>query len=453
MNDLYDEVNKNNDSFDDDSLNKDSLNKEGSNNENVNEDSENENSLDLVQGEVVENVHYEDAKTPPELLNVETKDDKKHKRGKGKKVAAFVAAGMIFAMAGGIGGSALTLYYLPKLSIFKSSPLYKNLAQNSNNSTNNGFTVSPVLAKGEGLTVTEIAKKVGPAVVGISVKAAGTTDMFGFSAKGQEGMGSGIIFSEDGYILTNNHVIDGAQSISVILSTGKEVSAKVVNYDASLDLAVIKVTESVKMPAVAEFGNSKDLQAGDSVIAIGNPLGKEFLGTVTVGVISATNREMQTEGDKKQTFLQTDAAINPGNSGGPLVNSMGQVIGINTAKISVSGVEGLGFAIPIDEVKPQITNLTKPVLKIGIACKEVTSEISKTYNLPEGVYIAQLEGFSPAEKAGLKVGDVIVEFDGKKVKSVDEINSIKRSHNSGDVVKVKAVRDGKDESFDLKLTE
>lgn len=448
MDELYNEGNKNNDSSNKEITSEDSLNKE-----NINEDSLNEDSLNLVETEVIKDAYYEPIEQKTETFNAKIKNDKKSKRGKAKKVASFVAAGMIFTMLGGIGGSAFTLYYLPKLSVFKSSPLYKNLAQNSSSNTSGGFIASPVLSKGEGLTVAEIAKRVGPAVVGVSVKAAGSTDMFGFPVKGQEGMGSGIIFSEDGYILTNYHVINGAQNVSVILSTGKEVAAKVVNYDASLDLAVIKVTESIKMPAVAEFGNSKDLQVGDSVIAIGNPLGKDFLGTVTTGVISATKREMQSEGDKKQIFLQTDAAINPGNSGGPLVNSMGQVIGINTAKISESGVEGLGFAIPIDEVKPQIESLTKPVLKIGIACKEVTPEISKTYNLPEGVYIAQLEGFSAAEKAGLKVGDVIVEFDGKKVKSVDEINSIKRNHKSGDLVKVKAVRDGKNESFDLKLTE
>lgn len=401
-------------------------------------------------------------------MNYSNNDGKKKRRGNKKRIITYAAIGIICCMLGGIGVSAFTLYYLPKMSYFKQTPLYKTLNQaqgsdvnigtdtqntNSTNNTQSGVKSSQIVSKTEGLTVTEIAKKVGPAVVGVSIKTAPQTDEFGFSTREQEGMGSGIIFSADGYILTNYHVVSSAKQITVILYDGKEVPAKVVNYDSSLDLAVIKVTQSVKMPAVAEFGNSKDLEVGDSVVAIGNPLGKNFLGTVTSGIVSAVNREIQTEDNKTQKFIQTDAAINAGNSGGPLINSKGKVVGINSAKISESGVEGLGFSIPIDTVKPQIASLLKPALTIGIGCRDITADISKAYNIPEGVYVAQVDEYSSAEKAGIEVGDVIVKFDGQKVTTTDQMNSIKRQHNNGDIVKLDIVRDGKNKSINLKLSE
>lgn len=185
-------------------------------------------------------------------------------------------------------------------------------------------------------------------------------------------------------------------------------------------------------------------------MAIGNPLGKDFLGSVTTGVISAVNRKLD---EGKISYIQTDAAINQGNSGGPLVNSRGQVIGINTAKIGQNGVEGLGFAIPIDDVKGKITNLSKPVLRVGITAQDITEQLSKQYNFPVGVYIKEIQDFSPAEKAGLKPGDIITKFDGEKIKSVDEINKIKTRHQNGDIVKVEINRDGKVKELELKLTE
>jgi serine protease Do len=176
------------------------------------------------------------------------------------------------------------------------------------------------------------------------------------------------------------------------------------------------------------------------------------LGTVTTGVISAVNREI-TVGNSKQSFLQTDAAINPGNSGGALVNSLGQVIGINSAKIGGNGVEGIGFAIPIDTVKPKIDSLLKPILKIGISARDIDEATSKEYNIHKGVYIVQVEQFSAAEKAGLQQGDVIVKFDGKSVTSVNDINAIKSTHKSGDTIKMEINRNGKNISLSLKLSE
>lgn len=377
------------------------------------------------------------------------KNTKKQNKGKKGKILSYVAVGLISSLIGGTVSIGASLYVLPNFDLFKNTPLYQNLTKEKGGTYVNAAPMSTV--KGA-LSVTEIAKKVGPAVVGVSVKTGGQSDVFGFSTGQQEGMGSGIIINEEGYILTNYHVINGAEQVSIILNNNKEVAAKVINYDAQLDLAIVKVTDNIKMPAVAELGNSKDLQVGDSVVAIGNPLGKELLGSVTTGVISATNREISV-GNSKQTLLQTDAAINPGNSGGALVNSFGQVIGVNSAKMGGNGVEGLGFAIPIDIVKPKLQGLLKPILKIGIAGRDITSDMSKKYKVPEGVYIAEVQEFSPAEKCGLKPGDIIKKFDGKNVKSINEVNDIKNSHKSGDEISLEVFRDGVIKNLKLKLSE
>lgn len=378
----------------------------------------------------------------------------KHKGKIKRGLVSYVIVGLICSIVAGTASTAATLYYLPNSNFFKNTPLYQNLKQGSGSTatSTNYINASTVSAKGS-LTVAQIAQKVGPAVVGVSTTGIAQND-YGFAEK-QEGMGSGIIINSEGYILTNFHVINGAQQVKVIFNDKKEVSAKIVNYDENMDLAIVKVTDSsVKMPAVAELGSSEALQVGDPVVAIGNPLGKELLGSVTTGVISAKNREIQESSNApKQTFLQTDAAINAGNSGGALVNSQGQVIGINTAKINGSGVEGLGFAIPMDSIKPKIDSLLKPILKIGISCRDISSDVAKQNNVPEGVAVIQVEEFSPAEKAGLQAGDIITKFDGKSVKSVDSMNTIKSKHKSGDEISLEVYRDGSSKSLKLKLSE
>ncbi|WP_123053020.1 trypsin-like peptidase domain-containing protein [Clostridium sp. JN-1] len=380
---------------------------------------------------------------------------KKFNKKKFSKIISYVLVGLICSILGGGISTLACLYIIPKSSAFTNTPLYENIIKNANTNSPS-LSASTVSSSKGGLTVSEIAKKVGPVVVGVSVKSTSSYSN-GFFDNGSEsneedGMGSGIIISNDGYILTNYHVISNANRVTVILNNKTEVPAKVINYDSALDVAVIKVTKDVKMPAVAELGSSDNMQVGDSVVAIGNPLGKELLGSVTSGIISSTNRQISV-GNSSQTLLQTDAAINPGNSGGALVNSLGQVIGINSAKVSGSGVEGLGFAIPIDIVKPKINSLLKPILKIGFAGRDITPEVAKEYNKPEGVYVVQLEEFSPAEKCGLQPGDIITKFDGKSVKSVNDINKIKASHNSGDTVKIEISRDGKNKTLSLKLSE
>lgn len=393
--------------------------------------------------------------TDIEIKDFDSDKNKYQTNGNGKKIKrglmSYVLVGLICSIVGGTVSTAASLYYLPKSNFFKNTPLYQSIKQ-QNGSSSNFINASPVSANSS-LTVAQIAKKVGPAVVGISTKSIAQNDI-GLS-QNQEGMGSGIIINEQGYILTNYHVINGAQEVKVIFNDKKEVSAKVINYDSNMDLAIIKVTDNVKMPAVAELGSSDAIQVGDPVVAIGNPMGKELLGSVTTGIISAKNREIQESAGStsKQTFLQTDAAINPGNSGGALLNSLGQVIGVNTAKLGGNGVEGLGFAIPMDSIKPKIDSLLKPILKIGISGRDITSDLAKQNNVPEGVYVAQVQEFSAAEKSGLQIGDIITKFDDKSIKSINEINTIKATHKSGDEIKLEIFRDNKNKVLKLKLSE
>lgn len=384
------------------------------------------------------------------------RDEDVKKQNKGKRgMLSYIAVGLICAVLGGATSGAAVLYGVPNSKIFSQTPLYKsiNQAQKSASQTNTNTPATVVqLASGEGgMSIVDIAKKVGPAVVGVSTKSRSQSGFYGIPSV-QEGMGSGIIFSEDGYILTNNHVIQGAQQIKVIFNNNKEVNAKVINYDADMDIAVIKVTDKVDMPAVAEFGDSNSLQAGELAVAIGNPLGKDLLGSVTAGIISANNRDI-TIGKQKMSLIQTDAAINPGNSGGALVNSKGQVIGINTIKMSASGIEGLGFAIPINEIKPRIESLSKPQLKIGFSGVEIDKEKAQQYDLPIGVYVKDIENFSPAEKAGLQNGDVITKFGDEKIATVSDINKIKGKYKNGDTVKMEVIRDGKSKTLSIKLSD
>jgi len=378
----------------------------------------------------------------------EIKDEKvkKNKGGMRKRIAAYIMVGAICSTLGGVASSIVTMNMVKNTNA-TSAPKVA-----STTSSTDGKAKLITTNSTENLSIPQIVKKVSSSVVAISTKSSSLGSGNGWQATPQEGVGTGIIFSEDGYILTNYHVISGAQNIVVMLSDGKEVSAKVINYDAAADVAVIKLAENTKVPGIAEFGDSDMLEVGESVVAIGNPLGKEFIGSVTAGVVSAINRQVSIE-NKDLKFIQTDAAINPGNSGGPLVNSKGQVIGINTAKIGQEGVEGLGFAIPINTVNPKMENLIKPILKIGISCRDITEDMSKQYNIPVGVYISQVQEFSAAEKAGIMPGDIIIKFDGQKVKTVEEINKIKGTHKAGEVVKVELVRNGKEVKIDLALSE
>ncbi len=303
------------------------------------------------------------------------------------------------------------------------------------------------------MTTAEVVKMVSPAVVGVSTKSL-VKDTYFNAIREQDGIGSGFIISEEGRVVTNYHVINGAQEVKVILSNGKEVNAKVVNYDANADIAVLQITDNIKMPGVAKLGDSSKAVAGEDVIAIGNPLGKEFSETITKGIISSPNRKLSISGSKDnvEEFIQTDAAINPGNSGGPLINANGEVIGINTAKKVGEEIEGIGFSIPINVVKEKLDSLSKPILNIGITARDVNEETARRNNLEEGIYIQGISEFSPAEKAGLRIGDLITEYNGTRVKTVAELNELKSKAKENDVVNLTVLRDSKKINVSLKLT-
>lgn len=300
------------------------------------------------------------------------------------------------------------------------------------------------------LTVAEAYEKVKPAVVTVSTK--GLAAFNGMYNQPTEGIGSGFIINEEGYILTNYHVIEGAQGITITLSDGTEANASVINYDQDRDIAMLKLAEGTKVPAYAELGDSDELYTGQDVLAIGTPLSKDFAQTATKGIVSAINRDVESSTGTVMNLIQTDTAINPGNSGGPLINTKGQVIGINSMKISAEGVQGIGFAIPINDAKDRIDALSKPILNLGITVREITEEMSKQVNLPEGIYVVSVNEFSPAEKAGIQNGDMIVGFDGKKINTFQELKDIKDTKSEGDKVEIVVERNGKEIKLNVELT-
>lgn len=310
-----------------------------------------------------------------------------------------------------------------------------------------------------------VANKVLPSVVGIKVTYSVNSPYYayyGMTGATATATGSGVIITDDGYILTNNHVVatsasssyyqvSEATSITVTLYNDEtEYEAKIIGTDEQTDLAVLKI-EKTGLTA-AELGDSDNIQVGEFAMAIGNPLSMQS--SVTTGIISAKNRTI-TSDNVTYKVIQTDAAINSGNSGGALINSDGKVIGINTLKLSGSGIEGLGFAIPINDTvsvyQQLITNGKVARPYIGMTGRNIDETTAKQYNLAKaGIYIATVEAFSPAEKAGLKAGDLVLEFDGKKVSTMDELNGYKNEHKIGDEVSIKIIR-GKEE-MELKIT-
>ncbi len=310
---------------------------------------------------------------------------------------------------------------------------------------------------GSELSTVDISKKVGPSVVGITSTVNNVLSFFNASTTA-EGTGSGIIISNDGYIVTNNHVIDGASAVRVTLNTGTEYEAKVIGSDSKTDLAVIKIKPGETL-TVAELGDSSQIQVGERAIAIGNPLGMEFFGSTTQGIISAINRKINVD-NRTMSVIQTDAAINEGNSGGALVNAYGKVIGINAVKIASSSVEGMGFAIPISEAKPIIEDLIRygyvkgrPVL--GISARDVTRDMSARQGWPMGVQVMATQVGSGAEIASLEQGDIIVKADGKEVSNFDDLNEIKDSHKPGEVMQLEVYKyeTGLTQKVSVKLTE
>lgn len=312
-----------------------------------------------------------------------------------------------------------------------------------------------------------VANKVLPSVVGIKVTYSVSSpyySYYGMNGSTATATGSGVIITEDGYILTNNHVVASsgnssyyqvsqATDITVTLYNDEtEYKATIIGTDEQTDLAVLKIDKSGL--TAAELGDSSKIKVGEFAMAIGNPL--NMPSTVTTGIISATNRTI-TSDNVTYTVIQTDAAINSGNSGGALINAEGKIIGINTLKLSGSGIEGIGFAIPINDTvsvyEELITNGKVKRPYIGISGRDLNAETAKANKLPEGIYVVSVEEFSAAEKAGIRTGDVIVQFDGKDVKTMTELNTQKNTHKVGDEVKIKVIREGKEQELTIVLGE
>ena len=303
--------------------------------------------------------------------------------------------------------------------------------------------------------IVRAAKIVGPTVVGITNKAY-VRDFFNRVRFTERGTGSGVIYDKSGLIITNNHVVEGASEIIVSLADGRTAKGKVLGADAATDLAVVKI--DLKDLPVATFGDSSTVQVGEPAIAIGNPLGMEFRGSVTTGIISALNRSVEI-GERKFTLIQTDAAINPGNSGGALVNADGEIIGINSAKIAVSSVEGIGFAIPINSVKPIIQELAEkgrvahPYVGASLIDKDIARHYGFDIDLQGGLFIIKLTLNGPLALAGARPGDVVSKFDGVKVETVSALRDEIARHKVGDTVTITIIRGGAERNLSVTLQE
>lgn len=340
----------------------------------------------------------------------------------------------------------------------------------STSASNNGVYKKVEIAKSDS-PITAIAEKVSPSIVGvkITVKPQGGGFFFDTPQSGT-GEGSGIIIREDGYILTNNHVVESAlegnsnklatgSQIQVILPSQKDkpYTATIVGRDVDSDIAVIKI-DAKGLPA-AELGDSDKLKPGELAVAIGSPYGLDYMSSITSGIISGLNRTIQMDNGNSLTLIQTDAAINPGNSGGALCNSQGQVIGINTVKISATGFEGLGFAIPINHAKEISQSLIdykyvkgKPYLGVSID-QRFNADVAKQYSVPNGLLVYEVTPLSAAYKAGIKNGDIITKFDNVDVKEFKDLEGQKNKHKAGDKVTVVVYRDGKTLNLDVVLDE
>lgn len=289
-------------------------------------------------------------------------------------------------------------------------------------------------AKNSMLPTEDVAGKISPSVVGVLQYRKGSVT--------PAGEGSGIVMTQDGYIITNYHVIADADRVAVVTSDKKEFEAQVVGSDCRTDIAVIKV-ENAGMAAAA-FGNSDQCRVGEQVVAIGNPSGLQLAGSVTQGIISALNRNVDV-GNGPMNLIQTDAAINPGNSGGALCNMYGQIVGINSAKISQNGYEGIGFSIPINTAKPIIDSImkygyVKDRVRLGLSCREISASAAKADNLPQGVRIEYVEPGGSADKSGIKAGDILVALNNVKVTSAETLIVERDKHKPGDVLPLEYYR-------------
>ena len=378
------------------------------------------------------------------------------KRGWGKRVAAGAAA-VVFCGAVGFGGGYLGYTFAKGGST--GPVIYQAPAASSGTGSAAGGTANTA----DALSVTEIASKVGPSVVEVTTEAVTTNAFFGQYV--QSGAGSGVIITEDGYIITNNHVVSGASQVTVRTSDGTEYPATVVGADSKTDIAVLKIEATGLTPAVV--GDSDSLQVGEFTLAVGNPLG-ELGGTVTDGIISALDREVTVE-NQTMNLLQTNAAVSPGNSGGGLFNDSGELIGIVNAKSASVEVEGLGFAIPVDSARPVITDLVdlgyvtgRPY--IGITMQDVSLRYgnSNNRNNPFSFYmdnyvtrvqVMSVESGSAAEKGGLLVNDILMSLNGKEITGSSQFAAMLYEYKVGDTVTITVLRGNETKDLTVVLGE
>ena len=369
------------------------------------------------------------------------------------------------AVAGGVGIMAVT------------NPANQATTPATQPSQTQVDTTKTYTATKGGTEITKVVAEVKNAVVSvINKQSTSRNNLYGTQQTGGElataSEGSGVIYKNEGgyaYIVTNYHVIAKSQELEVLLADGTREKAELVGSDQWTDLAVIRIANT-NVTTVAEFANSDEVEVGQTAIAIGSPLGSEFATSVTQGIVSATNRAVATDvdGDGQEdwvvTAIQTDAAINPGNSGGALINSAGQVIGINSMKISKSSVEGMGFAIPSNEVVSIIKQLetdgkiTRPALGISMVnLSSVNERVIEQLNLPRdvknGVVIAEVMAKGSAKAAGLQAYDVIVEMDGQKIQGIQNLRKVLYSHKVGDKMEVTYYRNGQKQTTTISLTE
>lgn len=378
------------------------------------------------------------------------------KKDGGSKIVIILLVGLMSAIA--IGTVAIMMFTLlrdnGKNSVNDKGPAVEasqNGVISEKNETENVRTDIPTIIQlstpDDALTIPEIVTKVSPSVVGISCM----TNQGGVT-------GTGIILSSDGYIITNAHVVDGGQNYKVVLSKeldSQTFDAELIGADSQTDLAVLKI-DAKDLPA-AEFGTSDELVVGEAAIVIGNPLGFELAGSVTAGIVSALDRKLTVE-DREMNLIQTDASINNGNSGGPLINAYGQVVGITSVKINTTYGEGLGFAIPIDDAMPIIEDLLKygyvkgrPML--GISGENITEIYSQYYNIPQGFIVRAVNEGSAAEKAGIKVDDIVIGINGQLITSIEEFNAIKAEYKAGEKISISVYRNGEITDYDVILDE
>lgn len=399
-----------------------------------------------VQGEsqTGSNTTQEEIKMEEPVSNDQPPKKKKLNFFKQHRTGTIVTSCFLLAGAGGFGGTLLALNINGGVG---KTVLYQAVESNGNSSGTTSDATS--------MSVKDVANKVSQSVVEIKTESMTTNDFFQQAIT--SGAGSGVIISADGYIVTNNHVIDGANKVTVTTKDGTTYSATLVGTDSTTDLAVIKIDATGLTPAV--MGDSSTLEVGDSAIAIGNPLGS-LGGTVTNGIISALDREITVD-NQTMHLLQTNAAINPGNSGGGLFNAAGELIGIVNAKSSGSNIEGLGFAIPMNIAKPVITSIIEHGYvtgrpELGVSLTLASNQSNNPFgnsNSETYVYIANVQSGKAADLAGLKRGDKILEVDGEEVDEIADVKSCVSSHKAGDTMTMKIERDGKEQTVTITLQE